>query len=92
MSIPRGPGLKQRFSQIAAPLTSMLKTSGSTESTTRPEKGGVRVGGDGGENGGYDDVGGCSCDFDRKFHPRLRYNSRTTHLDTPDELINGLIH
>ena len=27
----------------------MLKTSGSTESTTRPGKGGVRVGGNGGE-------------------------------------------
>ena len=39
----------QGFSQIAAPLTSMLKTSGSTESTTRPRKGRVGVGGDGGE-------------------------------------------
>ena len=38
----------------------MLKTSGSIESTTRPERGGVGVGGDGGENGGHDDGGGCS--------------------------------
>ena len=30
----------------------MLKTSESTESITRPEKGGVGVGGDGGSNGG----------------------------------------
>ena len=37
-----------------APPTSMLKTSGSTKSTTRPEKGGVGVGGDGGDNGGHD--------------------------------------
>ena len=33
----------------------MLKTSGSTESTTRPGKGGVGVGGDGGDDGGHDD-------------------------------------
>ena len=36
----------QGFSQIAAILTSMLKTSGSTESLTRPEKCRVGVGGD----------------------------------------------
>ena len=36
----------QGFSQIAAPLTSMLKTSGSTKPSTRPEKGVVGVGGD----------------------------------------------
>ena len=41
--------------KIAAPLTSMLKTSGSTDSTIRPRKGGVGVGGDGGEDGGHDD-------------------------------------
>ena len=35
----------QGFSRIAAPLTSMLKTSGSTESKTRPGEGGVGVGG-----------------------------------------------
>ena len=35
----------------------MLKTSGSTESTTRPGKGGVEVGGDGGggDDGSHDD-------------------------------------
>ena len=32
----------------------MLRTSGSTESATRPEKGGVGVGGDGGGDGGND--------------------------------------
>ena len=35
----------QEFSRIATSLTSMLKTSGSTESKTRPGKGGVGVGG-----------------------------------------------
>ena len=35
----------QGFSRIAAPLTLMLKTSGSTESKTRPGEGGVGVGG-----------------------------------------------
>ena len=45
----------QELSRIAAPLISMLKTSGSTESTTRPGKGGVGVGGDGGDDGGHDD-------------------------------------
>ena len=33
----------------------MLKTSGSIESTTRPEKGGVGVGGDGVGDGGDDE-------------------------------------
>ena len=36
----------QGFSRIAAPLTSMLKTSGSTESKTRPGEGRIGVGGD----------------------------------------------
>ena len=45
----------------------MLKTSGSTESTTRPGKGGVRVGGDAGDKGGHDDGGGQSGDSNRKF-------------------------
>ena len=45
----------QVFSRIVAPLTSILKTSGSTKFTTRPEKGGVGVGGDGGDDGGHDD-------------------------------------
>ena len=43
----------QGFSTVAAPLTSMLKTSGSIESTTRPGKGGVGVDGDGGNDGGH---------------------------------------
>ena len=33
----------------------MLKTSESTESTTRPGKGGVGVGGNGGDNDSHDD-------------------------------------
>ena len=40
----------------------MLKTSGSTESTTRPEKGGVGVGDD-----GVDGCGGRSSDSDVTF-------------------------
>ena len=40
---------------MATPLTSMLKTSGSTESITRPGKGRVGVGGDGGDDGGHDE-------------------------------------
>ena len=71
----------------------MLKTS-STESA-EPRKGVVGVGG-GGRNraepvgkheiDGVDDGGGRSGDFDRKFHPS--YNSRTTHLNAQDKLIN----
>ena len=45
----------------------MLKTSGSTESITRPGKGGVGVGGDGGDNGSHDDGGSYSGDFEKKF-------------------------
>ena len=44
----------------------MLNTSRSTESTTRPRKGEVGVGddggGDGGDNSGHDDGGGRSGD------------------------------
>ena len=40
----------------------MLKTSGSTESTTRPGKGGVGVGGN-----GIDGGSGRSSDFDMTF-------------------------
>ena len=42
------------------------------------------------EYDGVDNGGGRSGDFDRKFYPS--YNSCTTHLDTQDELINGLIN
>ena len=62
----------------------MLKTSGSIESTTRPGKSVVGVGGDGGENAGHDDGGGRSGDFDRKFHPRLQYDSRATYLNAQE--------
>ena len=89
-------GLKSR---IAALFTSMLKTS-STESA-KPMKGVVGVGG-GGRNraelvgkhefDGVDDGGGHSGDFDKKFHLRLQYGSRATHLNAQDKLINGLIN
>ena len=73
----------------------MLKTS-SIESA-EPRKGVVGVGG-GGRNraepvgkheldGGDNNGGGCSGDFDRKFHP-----SRITHLNAQDEFINGIIN
>ena len=75
----------------------MLKTS-STKSA-EPKKGVVGIGG-GGRNraepvgkhevDGVDNDGGRSGDFDRKFHPRLQYGSRATHLDAKDELINRL--
>ena len=42
----------QGFSRIAAPLTSMLKTSGGTKSKTRPGEGGVGVGGSRAGHGG----------------------------------------
>ena len=59
----------------------MLKTLESIESKTRPGKGGVGVGGNSGENGGHNDSSSCSGDFDKKFYPRLQYDSRATHLD-----------
>ena len=60
----------------------MLKTSESTESTTRPGKSIIEIGGDGvgdsgGDSGGDssgdsgDDSNGRSSDFDRKFYSRL---------------------
>ena len=57
----------------------MLKTSGSTESTIRPGKGGVGVGGDGGSDGGDD--GGC----DDEHPPRGsgRAHQRTYQLVQP---------
>ena len=48
----------------------MLKTSGSTESTARPEKGGVGVGGDGGDDDGPDDE--HSPRYLKLAQPRLR--------------------
>ena len=62
MDSPNFTGGSSKFSRIATPLTSMLKTSGSTESTRRPGKGRVGVGGD-----GSDDGGGRSGDSDKEF-------------------------
>ena len=58
----------------------MLKISGSTESTTRSEKGGVGVGGDGGGDGGND--GG----HDDEHSPRRsgRVHQRTHKLVQPE--------
>ena len=50
----------QGFSRIAAPLTSMLKTSGSTEPSTRPGEGVVGVGGD--SRAGRDGIDGSGID------------------------------
>ena len=77
----------------------MLKTS-STE-LVEPRKGIVGVGGNGKnrvelvrkhEIDGVDDGDGRNGDFDRKFHPRLQYGSRTTYLNAQDKPINGLIN
>ena len=76
----------------------MFKTSGIE--SAKPKKGLVGVGG-GGRNraelvgkheldGSDNDGGGCSGDFNRKFHPL--YDSRITHLDAQDEFINGIIN
>ena len=45
----------------------MLKTSRSTESTTRPGKGRFEVDGDGGDNDGHNDGGGHSDDSNKKL-------------------------
>ena len=52
----------QGFSRIAAPQTSILKTSGSTESKTRPGEGGVRVGDNRAGRGGSKLDGSELCD------------------------------
>ena len=52
----------------------MLKTSGSTESTTRPGKGGVGVGGDGGGDGGDD--GGHDDEHSPRGSGREHYRTR----------------
>ena len=100
MSILRGEADNYRrfpkYSQIAAPLTSMLKTSNTESAEPRCV---IGVGGGGRKRaepvGKYEvdevgDSGGRSADFDRKFHPL--YDSCITHLDAQDELINGLIN
>ena len=61
----------------------MLRTSSSTNSLTSVTW--IVV-----EYDGVDDGGGRSGDFDKKFYPS--YNSRITHLDAQDKLINGLIN
>ena len=58
----------------------MLKTSKSTESTTRPEKGGVEVGGDGGENDSHDDGGGRSGQAHQWTHQLVRPRSRSSMM------------
>ena len=63
----------------------MLKTSLPTDLSTSAAQ--IVV-----EYDGVDDGGDRSGDFNRKFHLRLRYGSRATHLDAQDELINGLIN
>ena len=75
----------------------MLKTS-NTE-LIKPRKSVVGAGG-GGKNKAepvgkhevdrVDDGGGCNGDFVRKFY--LLYDSRTTHFNAQDKLINGLIN
>ena len=75
----------------------MLKTLSTKSAELR--RGVVEVGG-GGRNraepvdkheiDGVENGDGCNGDFDRKFHPL--YDSRTTHLDAQDKLINGLIN
>ena len=57
------------------PLTSMLKTSGSTESTTRLGKGRVGVGDNGSDDGGHVDGGSRNGDFDVTFQV-TRWRSR----------------
>ena len=54
----------QGFSRIAAPLTLMLKTSGGTESKTRPGEGGVGVGDSKAGRGGSKLDGGRKIDDD----------------------------
>lgn len=65
----------------------MLKISGSIESIIRLGKGGVEVG-----NDSNDDNSNCNSDSDRKFHLRFQLNNCTTHFNTQDKLINGLIN
>ena len=43
------------------------------------------------EYNGVNNSCGCSNDFDRKFHLRLKYDSRATHLNAQNELTNKLI-
>ena len=52
----------------------MLKTSGSTESTIQPGKGGVGVGGDGGNEKGHDDEHSPQCS--RQVYQRAHQLSR----------------
>ena len=51
LDLPNFTGGLSKFSRIAVLLTSILKTSGSTESTTRPGKGDLGVAGNGGDDG-----------------------------------------
>ena len=78
LDLPNFTGGSSKFSLIAAPLTSMLKTS--SIKSVEPRKGIIEVGG-GGRNrvepvskhkvDEVDDGSGHSDDFDKKFHPRF---------------------
>ena len=97
---PNFTGGLSKFSRIAAPLTSMLKTS--SIKSAEPRKGVVGFDGSGKNRAGpagkhkVDGVDGVEddscCSSERKFHLRLQYGSRATHLNAQDKLINGLIN
>ena len=74
----------------------MLKTSGSTESTTRPGKGRVGVGGDGSDDGGHVDGGSHNGDSDRNSSdasklmcPPAPCTSRLRTIASTDSSINA---
>ena len=63
----------------------MLKISRSTESTTRPEKGGVGVGGDGDDGGGDD--GGDDSGNDGVITSMLRMSSSTDSSTSATQIV-----
>ena len=68
--------------ESAEPRKSIVGVVGSGKNRAKPvSKYAVDRNDDGGSRNG-----------DRKFHPRLQYSSRATHLDAQDQFINGLIN
>ena len=89
LDLPNFTSGLSKFSRIATPLTSMLKTLSIKSAERRMDVVGVG----GGSRNRAEPVGkhkvdgvdrvddGSGRSGDRKFHPRLQYNSRATHLN-----------
>ena len=78
----------QGFSQIATPLASMLKISGSTESSTQPGKGGARVDGDSKAGRDWNEVD-CGEGRDNEVRKKVQKSSKSRNLSKSKKTVGS---